>query len=61
MVGDNAEGDVRLGVFPIMGAGDGADMLHDILDGIHLKKVAHVLHHAGQPLQSHAGVNIRGA
>ena len=36
-------------------------MLHDILDGIHLKEVVHALHHAGQTLQSHAGVDIRGA
>ena len=38
--------------------GNTADMLHDILHGIHLKEVVHPLHDAGQALQPHAGVDI---
>ena len=58
MVGDDPQRDILLGAFAVMSAGNGADVLHNVLDGIHLKEVAHILHHAGQPFQSHAGVDI---
>ncbi len=33
-------------------------MVQHALHGVHLEQVAHVLHHAGQTLQTHAGINV---
>jgi hypothetical protein len=33
-------------------------MVQHALDGIDLEQVAHTLHHAGQTLQTHAGINV---
>ncbi len=58
MVGDNPQGDVLLVVLVVLHPGDAADVLHDVLDGVHLEEVIHPLHDAGQPLQAHAGINV---
>ena len=58
VVGDDADGDISLGVFAVGLVGDVLHMMQHALDGIHLKQVAHALHHAGQTLQTHAGINV---
>ena len=58
MVGDDADGDILLLVFLIMHAGGSLHRLEDVVDRIHLKEVVHPLHHAGQALQAHAGVDV---
>ena len=58
MVGDHTDGNILFLILLIGHAGNLADLLHDILDGIHLKEVIDALHDAGQTLQSHAGIDI---
>ena len=58
VVGDDADGDVLLGVGTVGLAGDVLHMVQHALDGIDLEQVAHALHHAGQTLQTHAGINV---
>ena len=58
VVGDDADGDVLLGVGTVGLAGDVLHMVQHALDGIDLEQVAHTLHHAGQTLQTHAGINV---
>ena len=47
-----------LGVGTVGLAGDVLHMVQHALDGIDLEQVAHTLHHAGQTLQTHAGINV---
>ena len=58
VIGDHPQGHVLLLVLSVGHPRDFADVLHDVLDGVHLKEVAHPLHDAGQPLQAHAGVDV---
>ena len=58
MVGDHADRDVLFLVLLVGDAGDLADPLHNVLDGIDLKEVIDALHDAGKALQTHAGINI---
>ena len=58
MVGDHADRDVLFLVLLVGDAGDFADLLHNVLDGIDLKEVIDALHDAGKALQTHAGINI---
>ena len=59
MVGDNAKGNIHCGVVVIFNSGNLAYLLHNILDGVHLKKVIHALHNAGKALHTHTGIYIR--
>ena len=58
MVGDDTDGDVILGVLTVGLTGNVLHMVQHALNGIHLKQVAHALHHAGQTLQAHAGIDV---
>ena len=58
VVGDDTDGNVGLGILLVGLARDVLHMVQHALHGIHLKQVAHVLHHAGQTLQAHAGINV---
>ena len=58
MVGDNPQGHVLFGVVAIVYPGNLRDLLHNVLHGVHQEQVVHVLHHAGQALQSHARVDV---
>ena len=58
MVGDDADGNIVLGVLLVGLACNVLHMMQHALHGIHLEQVAHVLHHAGQTLQAHAGINV---
>ena len=58
MVGNDPQGYIAAFGFAIRHAGDPADVLHDVLDRIHLKEVVHPLHDAGQAFQTHAGVDV---
>ena len=58
MVGDDADGDVVLCIGTVGLACDVLHMVQHTLDGIDLEQVADALHHAGQTLQAHAGINV---
>ena len=58
VVGDDADGNVLFLILVVGDPGDLTDLLHDVLDGIHLEEVIHPLHDAGQTLQAHAGIDI---
>ena len=58
VVRDDAEGHVVVVALAVVGAGDLADLVGDVHDGIHIEEGVHVLHHAGQALQTHAGVDV---
>ena len=58
VVRNHTQAHVRLVALSIMGVGDFADLVGDVHDGVHIKEGTHVLTHAGQTLQTHAGVNI---
>ena len=58
VVGDDADGDIGLFVLAVGLAGDVLHMVQHALDGVHLEQVAHALHHAGQALEAHAGVDV---
>ena len=58
VVGDDAEGHVGLFAVPIVLARDLGYLVGDIAHGIHIKQRAYTLHHAGQTLKAHAGVDV---
>ena len=60
MVGDNTKRDVLLFVVVIIDACNVDNMLHNIADGINLKKVVNALHDTRKSFKTHAGVNIAG-
>ena len=41
-----------------MNISDRGDVLHDILNGVHLKDVVHALHNAGKSLKTHTCVDV---
>ena len=59
VVGDDADRDIILLVRAVGLARDALDMVQHGGDGVDLEQVADILHHAGQTLQPHAGVDIR--
>ena len=58
MVGDDAQGNVRLCGFLIVRAGDLRDLVGNVHHRIHIEQRSHVLAHAGKALQTHAGVDV---
>ncbi len=58
VVGDDPQGDVGFFILAVLHPGDAGDVLHDPLDGVHLKQVVDPLHDTGDPLQTHAGVDV---
>ena len=58
VVGDDADGDVVLCIGTVGLTRDVLHMVQHALDGIDLEQVADALHHAGQTLQAHAGINV---
>ena len=58
VVGDDADGDIVFFVVAVVLAGDLLDMVQHRSHGVDLKQVADILHHAGQTLQAHAGVDV---
>ena len=58
MVGNDAQGHILLRVLMIFGTGDLADLLHNVLHGVHFKNIVHILENTGQTLQTHTGINI---
>ena len=59
MVGDNSQRNVRLFVLFILYSRNLAYLLHDILNGVNLKKIVHALHNDSKSFKSHAGVYVR--
>ena len=58
VVGDDTDGDIGLVVLAVGLVGNVLYMVQHALHGVNLKQVAHALHHAGQTLQTHAGINV---
>ena len=58
VVGDDPQRDVALMAFAIVSSGDLTDLVGDIHHRVHVKKGVHILHDTGQPLQTHAGVDV---
>ena len=58
MVGDHPQRHVLGGGLAVVGVGDLGHLVGDVHDGVHVKQGGHVLTHAGQPLQAHAGVDV---
>ena len=58
MVGDDAQGHVGLVAVTIVRAGDLADLVGDVHDGIDVEERIHALADNGQTLKAHAGVNV---
>ena len=58
VVGDHPQRHVLGGGLAVVGVGDLGHLVGDVHDGIHVKQGGHVLAHAGQPLQAHAGVDV---
>ena len=58
VVGDDTQAHVGLVALAVVGAGDLADLVGDVHDRVHVEQGVHVLHHAGQTLQAHAGVDV---
>ena len=58
MVGDDAQRDVALFVFPVGGAHDFRHLFGDGHNGVDLKEVGDILHDAGHALKAHAGVDV---
>ena len=58
VVGDDAQAHVPLLRLAVVGAGQLADLVGDVHNGIHIEQAVHVLAHAGQTLQTHTGVDV---
>ena len=58
MVGDDAQRDVLLLALAVVRAGQLGDLMRDVHHGVHIEQRAHVLAHAGQPLEAHACVDV---
>ena len=58
MVGDDAQAHVPLIALAVVGAGKLGHLVGDVHNGVHVKQAIHVLAHAGQTLQTHAGVDV---
>ena len=58
MVGDDAQGHIGLVAVAIVRAGDLADLVGDVHDGVHIEERIHALADNGQTLEAHAGVDV---
>ena len=61
VVGDHPQRHVLGGGLAVVGVGDLGHLVGDVHDGVHVEQGGHVLTHAGQPLQAHAGVDVASA
>ena len=58
MVGDDAQGHVGLMTVAIVRAGDLADLVGDVHDGVDIEQRVHTLADDGQTLQAHTGIDV---
>ena len=58
VIGDDAQGNVLVIGFAVMGAGDLGNLMGDVHHRVHVEEGVHVLAHHGQTLQTHAGVDV---
>ena len=58
MIGDDAQGHVGLVAVTIVCAGDLADLVGDVHDGVHIEERVHALADNGQTLKAHAGIDV---
>ena len=58
VVGDDPQGHIPLLRLAVVSAGELRHLVGDIHHGVHVEEAVHVLAHAGQTLQAHAGVDV---
>ena len=58
VVSDDAQGHIGLMAVAIVRAGDLADLVRDVHDGVHIEERIHTLADNGQTLEAHAGVDV---
>ena len=58
MVGDDPQGHIPLLRLAVVSAGELGHLVGDVHYGVHVEQAVHVLAHAGQTLQTHAGVDV---
>ena len=58
MIGNNPYGNVGRFCRTILNSSFLADIIQNVPDGINFKKIVYILHHTGQSLQSHTGVDV---
>jgi hypothetical protein len=58
VVRDDAQRNIALFIRAVFDARDPRDVLHDVLHGVDEEQIVHALHHAGQALEAHAGVDV---
>ena len=58
VVGDDPQGHIPLLRLAVVSAGELRHLVGDIHHGVHVEQAVHVLAHAGQTLQTHAGVDV---
>ena len=58
MIGNHAQGNIGFRILPIFHTRNAHDMPHNALHRINFKNIIHILHHAGEALNAHAGINI---
>ena len=58
VVSDDAQGHIGLVAVAIVRAGDLADLVGDVHDGVHIEERIHTLADNGQTLKAHAGVDV---
>ena len=58
MVGDNANGDIRLCVLTVLDACNRAYCIEDLSDGVYLEEVVNVLHYASKTLKTHTCIDV---
>ena len=58
MVGAHAHGNIVVFIGPVSLAGNPADRVQNFADGVYLKHIVHALHHTGEALQSHTGIDV---
>ena len=59
MVGNNTKRNIVLFVIVVLNAGNFADFVHCILNGINLENIINALHNACKSFKSHTRINIR--
>ena len=58
VVGDDPQGHVHTVALAVGGPGELGDLVGDVHHRVHVKQGGHLLAHAGQALQAHAGVDV---
>ena len=58
VIGDDPQGHIPLFRLAVVSAGELGHLVGDVHHGVHVEQALHILAHAGQTLQPHAGVDV---